>query len=146
MCHCYYAFYLMLPGGLLVSIWCSHHHGPGSIPRQGNLSSWLPLSSWWPRNCLQCRRCRRRRFDPCLGWGNPLEEGTATHSNILAGKIPWTEESGRLQSTGSQIVVHDWVNEHRHMLQPMIHCYSFYSKQFLNEKSIVLIYLHILHF
>ena len=34
-----------------------------------------------------------------LGWEDPLEEGMATHSNTLAGKIPWTEESGGLQST-----------------------------------------------
>ena len=34
-----------------------------------------------------------------LGWEDPLEEGMATHFNILAGKIPWTEESGGLQST-----------------------------------------------
>ena len=31
-----------------------------------------------------------------LGWEDPLEEGMATHSNILAWKIPWTEESGGL--------------------------------------------------
>ena len=37
-----------------------------------------------------------------LGWDDPLEEGTATHSSILAWKIPWTEEPGRLQSLGSQ--------------------------------------------
>ena len=33
-----------------------------------------------------------------LGWEDPLEEGMATHSNILAWKIPWTEESGGLLS------------------------------------------------
>ena len=33
-----------------------------------------------------------------LGWEDPLEEGMATHSSILAGKIPWTEVSGGLQS------------------------------------------------
>ena len=37
-----------------------------------------------------------------LGWEDPLEEGTAIHSSILAWKIPWTEEPGRLQSMGSQ--------------------------------------------
>ena len=37
-----------------------------------------------------------------LGQEDPLEEGTATYSNILLRKIPWTEEPGRLQSTGSQ--------------------------------------------
>ena len=39
-----------------------------------------------------------------LGGEDPQEEGMATHSNILAWRIPWTEEPGRLQSTGSQRV------------------------------------------
>ena len=37
-----------------------------------------------------------------LGWEDPLEEGMATHSSILAWRIPWTEEPGGLQSIGSQ--------------------------------------------
>ena len=37
-----------------------------------------------------------------LGWEGPLEEGMATHSNILARRIPWTEEPGGLQSKVSQ--------------------------------------------
>ena len=37
-----------------------------------------------------------------LGGGDSLEEGTATHSSLLARKIPWTEEAGRLQSMGLQ--------------------------------------------
>ena len=37
----------------------------------------------------------------------PLEQGMATHSTILAWSIPWTEEPGGLQSTGSQRVRHD---------------------------------------
>ena len=40
------------------------------------------------------------------GWEDPLEEVMATHSSILAWRIPWTEESGRLQSVGSQRVRH----------------------------------------
>ena len=43
-----------------------------------------------------------------LGWEDPLEKEMATHSNILAWRTPWTEEPGRLQSTGSQRVGHDW--------------------------------------
>ena len=43
-----------------------------------------------------------------LGREDPLEEGMATHSSVLAWRIPWTEEPGRLQSTGSQRVGHDW--------------------------------------
>ena len=42
-----------------------------------------------------------------LGWEDPLEEGTATHLSVLAWRIPWIEEPGRLQSTGSQRVGHD---------------------------------------
>ena len=41
------------------------------------------------------------------GLGRSPEEGNGTHSSILAWKIPWTEEPGRLQSMGSQRVGHD---------------------------------------
>ena len=36
-----------------------------------------------------------------LGWEDPLKKGMTTHSSILAWRIPWTEEPGRLQSMGS---------------------------------------------
>jgi len=39
-----------------------------------------------------------------LGWEDPLEKGMATHSSILAWRIPWTEETGRLQSMELQRV------------------------------------------
>ena len=42
-----------------------------------------------------------------LGWENPLEKEMATHSTVLAWKIPWMEEAGRLQSMGSQRVKDD---------------------------------------
>ena len=42
-----------------------------------------------------------------LGRENPLEKGMATHSSILAWRIPWTEEPGGLQSMGSQRVGSD---------------------------------------
>ena len=42
-----------------------------------------------------------------LGREDPLEKEMATHPSILAWKIPWTEEPGRLQSMGSQRVRHD---------------------------------------
>ena len=41
-----------------------------------------------------------------LDWEDPLRKGLATHFSILGWKIPWTEESGRLQSMGSQRVGH----------------------------------------
>ena len=43
-----------------------------------------------------------------LSWEDPLEEGMATHSRILAWRIPWTEEPGGLRSIESQRVRHDW--------------------------------------
>ena len=42
-----------------------------------------------------------------LGWKDPLEEGMAIHSSILAWRIPWTEEPGGLHSRGLQRVRHD---------------------------------------
>ena len=44
-----------------------------------------------------------------LGWEDPLEKETATHSSILAWRIPWTEEPGGLQSMGLRRVGHDWI-------------------------------------
>ena len=43
-----------------------------------------------------------------LGWEDPLEKETATHSNIFPWRSPWTEKPGRLQSMESQKVGHDW--------------------------------------
>ena len=45
-----------------------------------------------------------------LGWEDPLEKEMATHSSILAWKIPWTEDPGRLQSMGSQRVGCDFAS------------------------------------
>ena len=45
---------------------------------------------------------------PSMGQEDPLGKGMATHSNILAWRIPWTEKPGRLQSIGSQRFRLDW--------------------------------------
>ena len=45
---------------------------------------------------------------------DPLEEGMATHSSILAWSIPWTEEPGGLQSMGPQRAGHNCVTDHTH--------------------------------
>ena len=42
-----------------------------------------------------------------LAWEDALEEGMATHSSVLAWRMPWTEELGRLQSIWSQRIGHD---------------------------------------
>ena len=46
-----------------------------------------------------------------LGLEDPLEKGMAPHSSILAWRIPWTEDLGKLQFVGSQRVGHDWVTD-----------------------------------
>ena len=47
-------------------------------------------------------RAMQETWVQSLGQEDPLEKGMATHSNILAWRIPWTEEPGRLQSIGLQ--------------------------------------------
>ena len=49
----------------------------------------------------------RETWIQSLVWKDPLEECMATHSNILAWRIPWTKEPGGLQSIGSQRVRHN---------------------------------------
>ena len=51
--------------------------------------------------------CSAGDLGQSLGWEDPLEEGMATHSSILAWRIAWAEEPGGLQSMGLQRVGHD---------------------------------------
>ena len=53
---------------------------------------------------------------PSLGQGDPLEKEMATHSSVLAWKIPWTEGPGGLQFILSQRVRYNWVTEHSQRL------------------------------
>jgi len=55
-----------------------------------------------------------------LGWEDPLERGMATHTSILAWRIPWTKKPGRLQSMGSQRAWHDWANNPSLSLKPKL--------------------------
>ena len=49
------------------------------------------------KNCLPVQETQETQVQS-LGWEDPLEEGTVTHSGILAWRVPWTEKPGRLQS------------------------------------------------
>ena len=49
----------------------------------------------------------RETWVQSLGWEDPLEEGMANHSSILAWRIQWMEDPGGIQSIGSQRVGHD---------------------------------------
>ena len=85
-----------------------------------------------------------------LGWEDPLEKEMATHSSTLAWRIPWREGPGRLQSTGSQRVGHDWAtftldlftwrfraNSLKHSLKKCIHgiFYRFWEGSLLGHKQ-----------
>ena len=59
-----------------------------------------------------------------LGWDDPLEKKMATHSSILAWRIPWTEEPGGLWSTGSQSEMSK-VTEHTRLQKLQIPLASF---------------------
>ena len=82
----------------------------GVAKSRTRLSDWIELK--WTKckePSYQCRRCKRFGFDPWVG-KIPLEEGMASPSIILAWRIPWTGEPGRLQSIGSQKVRRDWID------------------------------------
>ena len=64
---------------------------------------------------LPARRETQETQVQSLGWEDPLEEGMATHSRILAWRIPWKEEPGGLQFIGSQRVDTIEVNERAQM-------------------------------
>ena len=57
---------------------------------------------WWLSSNLPAMQEMEETQVQSLGWEDPLEEGMATHSSILACRIPRTEEPGGLQSMGSQ--------------------------------------------
>ena len=105
-----------------------------SVVVHGVIKSWTWVSNWTTKETLQsifsnlialgltsssvgtslvaqmvkCLPTMRETRVQSLGWEDLLEKAMATHSSILAWKIPWTEEPGRLQSMGLQRVGHDW--------------------------------------
>ena len=61
---------------------------------------------WWLK-MVESTPAMQETWVQSPDWEDPLEKGTATHSSFLAWRIPWTEELGRVQSTGSQRVGHN---------------------------------------
>ena len=82
--------------------------GQMALYRLGVLKSSKSLVglSWWLRGKESTCPCRRHSF-PSMDWEDPVEKEMAAHSSILAWEIPRTEESGGLQSIGSQRVGHN---------------------------------------
>ena len=70
---------------------------------------WLKGSKTSPvAQMVKCLPTTRETWVRSLGWEDLVEKEMATHSSTLAWKITWTEEPGRLQSTGSWRVGHNW--------------------------------------
>ena len=70
-----------------------------------------------------------------LSQEDPREEGLATHSSILAWRIPWTEEPGRLQSIGSQRVQYHWSDLAQHIM--VILFLGFFFFLYLTQESLL---------
>ena len=107
-----------------VAIWLSGKESacnagnPGSIPGSGRSPGegiGYPLQYSWASLLAQMVTnppATQETWVWSLGWEDPLEEGTTTHSSILAWKIPWTEAPCGLQSMGSQRVRHNRATKH----------------------------------
>ena len=76
--------------------------------RTGLEELWASLVAQLARNTPAMRETWVRS----LGWEDALKEGMVTHSSVPAWRIPWTEEFGGLQPTGSQRIGLDWVTKH----------------------------------
>ena len=68
---------------------------------------WYNLGASLVAQTVKCLSAMQETWVLSLGWEDPLEKEMAAHSSILAWKIPWTAEPGRLLSMGSQRVGHD---------------------------------------
>ena len=75
----------------------------------------------WVKNLPALQEMQETRVVRALDWEDPLEEGMATHSSFLAWRISWTEEPGRLQSTGSQRVRHDLAHTNKAIMNILVH-------------------------
>ena len=89
-----------------------HTFRPSKYTNQSFSTGILAISyaSFWASLVAQTIRdlpVMQETWVESLGWEDPLEEEIATHTSILAWKIPKTEEPGRLQATGLQRVGHD---------------------------------------
>ena len=92
------------------------------------LEGWASQWALVVEPACQCRRHWRETWVQFLGQEDPLEEGMAVCSSILAWRSPWTEEPGRLQSVGLQRVGHDWSD----LARMQAHLEGYFGKLFLS--------------
>ena len=87
------------------------HYMTPALPWYQNQSKLLQIkkiNSCLVAQTVKCLPIMWETWVRSLGWEDPLEKEKATNSSTLTWKIPWTEEPGRLQSTGLQRVGHYW--------------------------------------
>ena len=82
---------------------CSPRFTLESLGDLKNTDVWVPLLETLVTQIVKGLPARWETWVGSLSWEDPLEEGMATHSRILAWKVPWTEEPGELQSMGLQM-------------------------------------------
>ena len=92
-----------------------------------DMTEWLSLTSQMVRNLPAMQKIRVQS----LGQKDPPRKGMATHSSILAWRIPWTEETGGLQSLGPHRIRHNWVTHtHTHTHRGIINFYHWFWTTF----------------
>ena len=106
LCFCLILFFLFLQKGLSIRILTISPFKSFSVP----VWRFPGGSVVKKKSACQFRRCKR--YGQSLGQEDPLEEGMATPSSILAWRIIGTEKPGRLQSMGLQRIGHDWALMH----------------------------------
>ena len=136
------------PGQLVARLLLSHESSPRKPPPPSPhlLRSWLKL--WWIYETTQASWVTqvvkhlptvRETWVQSLGQEDLLEKGMATHSSILAWRIPWTEEPDGLQSLGSQRVGHDWATNTFTFLS-MDHYKQTWSLLSIKDKCIIILF------
>ena len=94
----------------LCTLSCQQRGNRNLVDVRGNGSghTWILLPLDYPLRTQEAKNQRMSQLNLSIFSIPHLEKEMATHSSILAWRIPWTEEPGGLQSTGSQRVGHDW--------------------------------------
>ena len=92
--------------------WTGRPGVPQSMRSQRVWHDWVTELNW---QLVKNPSAMREALVQSLGWEDPLEEGLATYSSILAWRILWTQDPGRLQSMGLQRVGQDWGTKAQHI-------------------------------
>ena len=109
--HNWVTFTLGFPGSSAGKELTYNAGDPSLIPGSGRSPGeriGYPLQYSWTPLVAQTPPAMQKTQVWILGQEDPLEKEMATHSSILAWRIPWTEEPGRLQSSGPKRVRHNW--------------------------------------